>query len=314
MNETQRDIPASNDPLGEALCQLRLNGSLYCRSTLTAPWGMDIPVMDAKMMFHFVTAGGCWLQVDGAEPRFLQQGCLALVPQGNGHTIFSDSTAPTTGLFDIPVQRISERYELMHYGGGGELTELTCGVVSFDQVAGRKLMAQLPQVLIIDSWDDESDRWLQSTLRFIAHEAGTLKLGGETIITHLADIIVIQAIRAWVESAPEANQGWLAALKDRQIGMALAAIHREPEKDWTVDSLARVVGMSRSGFSARFTDLVGDSAKRYITHWRMQIARAKLANNTVPIAVLAEQLGYQSEAAFSRAFKRVVGVPPGSVR
>jgi AraC-like DNA-binding protein len=130
----------------------------------------------------------------------------------------------------------------------------------------------------------------------------------------LADILIIQAIRTWIDSAPEANQGWLAALRDDHVGRALAAIHREPAKDWTVASLAKEVGMSRSGFSARFTNLVGESAMRYLTMWRMQLARMQLQETSDTLAVLADRFGYQSEAAFSRAFKRMFGVPPGSVR
>ena len=202
----------------------------------------------------------------------------------------------------------------MRFGGDGELTHLTCGVVSFDHIAGQQLIAQLPKILQIDGWQDEDDSWLNSTLRFIAQEAKELRPGGETVITHLADILIIQAIRTWIDSAPEAKQGWLAALRDKHVGKALAAIHREPEKYWTVDSLAKEVGMSRSGFSARFTQRVGESAKRYLTHWRMQLARAQLKETPDTLVVLAERFGYQSEAAFCRAFKRVFGVSPGSIR
>lgn len=266
------------------------------------------------MMFHVVTSGHCWLEVDSEEPKLLQQGSLTLVPHGNGHCIRSSQTAVAKPLFDIPVEQISDRYEIMRYGGDGDLTQLTCGVVSFDHVAGRQLVAQLPKILQIDTWGDEEGSWLQSTMRFIAREARELRPGGETVITHLADVLIIQAIRIWIDSAPEANKGWLAALRDKHVGKALATIHREPEKSWTVGSLAREIGMSRSGFSARFTNLVGESVKRYLTQWRMQLARAQLAETSVSLAVLAERLGYQSEAAFCRAFKRVFGVSPGSVR
>ncbi len=314
MLPTKREIPTFTDPLGETLHLLRLNGTLYCRSELTAPWGVELPAFDGQMMFHVITSGHCWLEVEGEQPRLLQQGSLALVPHGNGHSIRSHPTADAEPLFDIPVEQVSERYEIMRYGGGGDLTQLTCGVVRFDHVAGQQLIAQLPNVLQIDTWEDEDGSWLQSTLRFIAREARELRPGGETVITHLADILIIQAIRSWIDSAPEADQGWLAALRDEQVGKALAAIHREPDKDWTVASLAKEVGMSRSGFSARFTNLVGESAKRYLTQWRMQLARTQLQQSSDSLSVLAERLGYQSEAAFSRAFKRVFGVPPGSVR
>jgi len=314
MTNTPRAIPTLTDPLGETLHRLRLNGTLYCRSELTAPWGIDLPAFDGYMMFHVVTAGHCWLDVADEQPRLLQQGSLTLVPHGNGHSIRSSTDAPAEPLFDIPVERVSDRYEIMRYGGDGDMTQLTCGVVSFDQVAGQQLIAQLPKVLQIDTWDDDKNNWLQSTLRFIATEAQELRPGGETVITHLADILIIQTLRTWIDTAPEANQGWLAALRDKQVGRALAAIHRSPEENWTVQSLAREVGMSRSGFSARFSQLVGDSAKRYLTQWRMQLARAQLQQTSDSLAVLANRLGYQSEAAFCRTFKREFGVSPGHIR
>ncbi len=314
MLRTNPELPDFADPLGETLHLLRLTGTLYCRSELSAPWGVDLPPFRDCMMFHVVTAGRCWLEVKGEAPRLLQQGSLALVPHGLGHRIRSDASADAEPLFDIPVERVSDRYEIMRFGGAGELTHLTCGVVRFDHVAARQLIALLPRVLQINSWDEEDGSWLQSTLRFIAREARTLRPGGETVITHLADILIIQAIRSWIDSAPEAESGWLAALRDRQVGSALAAIHREPDRNWTVATLAREVGMSRSGFSARFTSLVGEPAMRYLTRWRMQLARQHLLETTEPLAVLADRLGYKSEAAFSRAFKREFGAAPGSVR
>ena len=311
---TSSAIPEITDPLGEALHLLRLNGTFYCRSELKAPWGVEMPPFEGRMLFHVVTAGKCWLEVEGEEPLLLQQGSLALVTQGQGHTIRSGQSDEVLPLFDIPVEHVSDRYEIMRHGGGGELTHLTCGVVSFDHVAGQQLIALLPKVLQIDTWEEEEGSWLQSTLRFIAREARELRPGGETVITHLADILIIQAIRSWLDSAPDANRGWLAALRDRQIGRALNAIHSEPEKAWSVASLAKEVGMSRSGFSARFTQLVGDSALRYLTRWRMQLARTKLVETKATLSVLADSLGYQSEAAFCRAFKREFGVTPGSLR
>jgi len=263
------------------------------------------------MMFHVVTAGRCWLEVEGAEPRLLQQGSLALVPHGTGHCIRSGPKADAEPLFDIPVEKVSDRYEIMRYGGGGDFTHSICVVARFDHVAAERLIALLPTVLQVDTGDHDEDSWLQSTLRFISREAKELRPGGETVITRLADILVIQMIRSWIDSASEADRGWLAALRDEQVGRALTSIHREPEREWTVASLAEEVGMSRS---ARFTGLVGEPAMRYLTQWRMQLARTHLRETSEPLAALAERLGYQSEAAFCRAFKRVFGVPPGSVR
>ena len=307
------EFPTANDPLGETLHQLRLGGSLYCRSELRGDWALDMPILPGKMMFHIVSGGHCWLQVEGMAPRKLPGGSLALVPHGRGHVLSSNPQLAPTPLFDTPIQRISERYEFLQLGSEGPLTELTCGVLGFDEAMGQQLVQQLPPVLVLDELSDCSEQWLQGTLEFIACEARDFKPGGETIITNLADILVIQLIRHWMEQAPEANEGWLAALRDKHIGTALRAIHHQPQKNWTVETLAQECGMSRSGFSARFTQLVGNSVKNYLTLWRMRLAHQRLKQQRVPLMVLAEELGYQSEAAFSRAFKRVMGFSPGKV-
>jgi AraC-like DNA-binding protein len=307
-------LPESIDPLGETLHMLRLTGTLYCRGEFTAPFSIQIPQLEGVMTFLVVTSGRCWLQVTHAEPRLLDQGNLALIPHGVPHVISSDPDLKSEPLFDLPIEKISDRYECMRHGGGGEMTRTMYGVVRFDDVAAQHLLRLLPQTIYIDGWHDDSGGWLQSTLRFIASEAASLKPGGETVITRLADVVVIQAIRSWLENSPEADQGWLGALRDRQIGRALALIHKDPTNDWGVASLADAVAMSRSAFSAWFTQLVGVSPGRYLTDWRMQIARTRLLDSTDPVAKIASDLGYQSEAAFCRAFKRTFEVSPGSIR
>jgi AraC-like DNA-binding protein len=155
---------------------------------------------------------------------------------------------------------------------------------------------------------------MESTLRLMAVEARQARPGGEAVMTRLADILVIQAIRSWLETDPAARKGWLGALRDRQIGPALTLIHRDPARPWTVAALARERAMSRSAFAARFTALVGEPAMQYVTRWRMQLAYSQLEEEGATVAELARRFGYRSEAAFARAFKRVVGMPPGEVR
>jgi len=313
MTNYQPNFQSSDDPLGEALYQLRLDGSLYARSYLTAPWAVNMPALPGKMMFHIVTKGQCLLQIDGDSPILMRQGSLVLVPHGRGHKLMDAVDSDARDLFELPIQKISDRYEIIEYGGGGSETEVTCCVMGFDEPSGRLLIEQLPEYLHIDRWENEIDSWLQTTLEFIAREARVEKLGGQTIITHLADILMIQAIRSWV-SKNESPTGWVAAIKDKFIGQALNLMHNAPGKNWTVDILAKEVGLSRSGFSARFTYIVGEPAKAYLTRWRMQVARSKLLTERISLGQLAEQLGYQSEAAFSRAFKRVMDESPGQVK
>lgn len=292
---------------------LRLTGTLYCRATMSAPWGIVMPELIDSMMFVIVTSGRGWVELDG-ELTEVGQGSMVLLPTGASYRLLSSPEAEAEPLFDIPVQKISERYELMEHGGGGEITRATAGVVQFDNVAGKRLVSQLPKLLKIDAWDHELGSWIQSTIGLISREASALRPGGETVMTRLADILVIQAIRAWLDTAPEARSGWLAALRDRQIGRALALIHRRPADNWTLVSLAQAAGMSRSAFAARFTALIGQPAMQYLAQWRMNLARARLLETADPVGMVAEHVGYQSEAAFGRAFKQFFGVPPGSVR
>jgi AraC-like DNA-binding protein len=307
-----RPVPAPADLLGETLHLLRLTGTLYCRAELTAPWGVEVPPLDGLMTLQVVTAGQAWLEIEGAQPRLLRQGSLTLLPHGVPHRFRSGPDADAEPLFDIPAEQVSDRYEIMRHGGGGEQTLIMYAAMRFDHVAAARLVAQLPTVLHLDSWDD--DGWLHSTLRFITREAQAPRPGGETVLTRLADILVIQAIRSWLDTATEARQGWLAAVRDEQIGQALLAIHRAPERPWTVADLAEEVSMSRSAFSARFTELVGESPMRYLTEWRLQLAHSHLQQTGDPLPIIARRFGYQSEAAFCRAFKRAFGVPPGSLR
>ncbi|WP_328477871.1 AraC family transcriptional regulator [Actinoplanes sp. NBC_00393] len=304
----------ATDPLGEALHLLRLTGTLYCRAELTAPWGIAVPALPGELALVVVTAGGCELEIDGEPPRHLAAGTLTLLPHGTPHRFRSAPGVPVAPLFDLPVEPVSERYELLTYGGGGSRTQVTYGVLRFDHAAGDRLVAQLPAVLHLDSWEEPDAGWLHSSLQLIAREAQTLRPGGETVLTRLADILVIQAIRAWLGAAPEARQGWLAALRDDQVGRALAAVHRSPGREWSVVTLAREAGMSRSAFAARFTDLVGEPAMQYVSQWRMRLAHAHLRESDEPLSAVARRYGYLSEAAFCRAFKRTFGVPPGRVR
>jgi AraC-like DNA-binding protein len=302
------------DPLGEALHFLRMSGVFYCRSEFTAPWGLDLPPLPGCLMFHVVTAGRCWLEVEGAEARLLQPGDLALVPHGEGHVLASEPGAAAAQLFDLPRELVSERYEILRHGGGGAATTIICGAVRFEHPAAHHLVRLLPKVIGVEVWSSPQREWLQSTLRLMAAEAQELRPGGETIITRLSDILVIQAIRSWIAEDSTVHKGWLGALRDRQIGRAILLIHRDPARAWTVASLAAEVAMSRSAFAARFTELVGEPAMHYVARWRMHVALSLLKEEGATLGELAGRLGYQSEAAFSRAFKRFLGVSPGSAR
>jgi AraC-like DNA-binding protein len=289
--------------------------SIFCSCChFTEPWALELPAFPSTLMFHVVTSGWFWLEVEGIAPRLLRTGDLGLVPHGEGHRVASAPGVPGPRLWDVCREQISDRYEIIRHGGGGSATNLICGTVRFDHPAARHLVGLLPRVIGVETSDSTRSEWMQSTLRLVEAETREMRPGGETVVTRLADVLVIQAIREWIERDPEAQRGWLGALRDRQVGCAIALIHREPARPWTVGSLADEVAMSRSAFAARFADLVGEPPMRYVARWRMQAALTWLQEDKATLGELALRLGYRSEAAFARAFKRLMGVAPGTVR
>lgn len=302
------------DPLGEILHLLKLTGTFYCQSRMTAPWGIAIPGFPEVMSFAVVIGGRGWLAVGDAPPFAIEKGDLVLITRNAPLKMASAPDVPAQTLEELPIRKVTELYETVEFGGGGAETSIMYGLVRIDHASSPMLMALLPDVLKIDPWEEEAGSWLQGTLQFIAREARELRPGGETVITRLADVVVIEAIRRWLAHAPEADRGWLKAARDPQIGRAIVAIHRAPADEWSVETLARVAGMSRSAFAARFTGLVGTPAMQYLLEWRMNLARRRLLDSGLPVAAIAADLGYLSEPAFARAFKRVFGTTPGQVR
>ncbi|MEP6952997.1 MAG: AraC family transcriptional regulator [Solirubrobacteraceae bacterium] len=301
------------DTLGRALHLLRMNGAFYCRAELTAPWGMSMPAMPGYLWFHVVITGTLRLEAPDAEPQDVGAGELALVPLGTGHALRSEPGVPVPDVLTLDREQVSDRYEVLRHGGGGAATSLVCGAVRLEHPAARNLIRALPPSILVGAGASGSE-WIHSTLRLLATEARDPRPGGEAVITRLADIIVIQAIRSWIETDPAARTGWLGALRDPHIGRAIALVHADPAREWTVGSLAGELAMSRSAFAARFTELVGEPAMQYVTTWRMHVALAALQDGDATVAQLGATLGYRSEAAFARAFKRVIGTSPGAVR
>jgi AraC-like DNA-binding protein len=304
----------SDDALSDALRFVRVVGAFYGHSELTEPWGLTLPALPEHVWFHAPIRGSCRLESEGVATYTLQPGDFALVPHGHGHRLRSAEGAPAPSILELERDVVSGRYEVLRHGGGGAAAVLICGAVRLDDAAAADLRRMLPHTLLIGRTESRHAQRLHHLLAVMAAEVGDRRPGGEAVVTRLADALVLLAIRAWIEHDPAAHDGWLAALRDRHIGLALQLIHRNPEQRWTLDSLARRVAMSRSAFAERFTGLVGEPAMQYALRWRMQRAVVALRDEGLSVAQVAHQLGYTSDAAFSRAFKRVIGVSPGAVR
>lgn len=304
-----------HDRLARVLHTLRMRSTFYCRAQLREPWALEMPAIADSVSFHVLTAGSCALRLPGSEPLELHTGDLALVPHGRGHDLLSAPDVEPVPRVDLLPQRyLTDRYSVLDYGGEGRTSQLICGIVTFDDPAARELMRALPTVLFVGGDTTSTASSIRDALRLMANELSVPQPGGEAVATRLADILVIQAIRVWLTGELDTATGWLRALQDERIGRTLEAIHADPGGEWTIERLAHAATMSRSAFSARFTALVGEAPIAYLTRWRMNLARTRLAEENVTAAQLAAELGYRSEAAFNRAFSRIIGCTPGSIR
>jgi AraC-like DNA-binding protein len=301
------------DPVSEVLRDLRLVSSFYARSDLRAPWGLAFSVEDGPS-FHAVISGHCWLRLNG-ECTALGMGDLVVLPRGEDHQLADHPDGQATPLAALPSERIGDNVALLRFGGGGDPALLICGGVKFAGPIAHPLVQFLPRVLLLRREERaEAESWLGTTLTMLGEEALSVRPGTAAIMTRLADILVLQTIRAWVERNNVEQFGWLAALRDREIGQALVLMHRRAQDPWTVGSLAAEVNLSRSVFAERFSRLVGTSPAQYLTRWRMYLASNWIQEEHMPVGEAAYRLGYSSEAAFSRAFKRHLQMPPAAFR
>ncbi|MBK0422143.1 AraC family transcriptional regulator [Leucobacter sp. CSA2] len=302
--------------LARFLRTLRLRSTFTCDAALTAPWALEMPGTVDSLSFHVITAGTAWIRIGGAAPVELRAGDLALVPHGRGHELLADPAAAGAHaahprVDELPQEYLTEHYSVLEYGGGGRASRLICGIVRFDDPTAREFARSLPEIVVISGEEESAASAIRDTLRLMASEQTAPALGSEAVATRLAEILVVQAIRAWVAGAGADAGGWVRAIRDARIGPVLAAIHERPGDAWTLESFSRLASMSRSAFSARFLDLTGASPIAYLAGWRMSVARARLADGSGTAASLARQLGYASEPAFHRAFVRIVGETPG---
>jgi len=300
------------DALTDILNTLRLSSTLYFRTELTAPWGIDVPAKANAARFHIVVSGHCWLKVND-ENVHMSNGDLIVIPHGSSHIIANDQKTQVLPLSDVLDEVAYTGEGALVYGGGGEGCCLVCGEFSFDDLGTHPLLENLPNKLYVSGDSSYNTKWLDSALGFIAHEAASLKPGAHAIIDRLSEIILIQVIRATLASTEE-HIPFLSVFSDTRINQVMSAIHADPAADWTVERLGQLVNMSRSSFSNRFTDLANMTPLQYVIFVRLQRAGRLLLETDTPLINVAEKIGYQSEAAFSQAFKKQYGMRPGEFR
>jgi AraC-like DNA-binding protein len=300
------------DPLSEVLQDLRMTGVSYDRCELTRPWGIEFPPQ-GPARFHFVAEGDAWLHAGATGWVQLRAGDVVLVPRGTGHALADTPDRPTREIDSLPRECVGGTSFQVCTGGGGERALLFGGSVALAEPALHPLLDLMPPVLHVRD-AATSDPSLPALLQTMADEVAAQRIGAATVLARLADVVVARLVRAWVEARCGEATGWLAAIRDPQVGRVLAAIHRRPGEPWTVTSLARVAQASRSSFAERFAAAVGMPPARYLTRWRMHVASGWLQHERTTVSEAATRLGYESEPAFSRAFKRVVGIPPSALR
>lgn len=311
--KARTETPINDEPIGKLLDSLRMESAFFTQSTLSMPWAMSMPSMPNCMMFHIVVEGFATFEIDRQLLR-LNPGDFLLFPKGEGHVLSDGQCQHITPLSELPIKVVSERYETLSFGGDGDQTLMVCGVMLFQHPLAIKLLGILPSYIMIRSSDGDSVEIVNSICKLLKSETTNIAVGAEAVIARLADILVIAAMRQYLLELDQEKIGWLGALTDDRIGNALKLIHEKPDHHWSLDELARDVGMSRTSFAQQFKQLVGNTPMDYLTEWRMSLAYSKLQLSKDSMLVIALDIGYQSEAAFSRAFKKVIGNSPSEVR
>jgi AraC-like DNA-binding protein len=300
-------------PLDDVVNLLRVRGALMAHLRVHAPWGRRL-AQAAGATFHAVTAGNCWVRIPGQSPRELLAGDVALLPTGAGHVIASDRTGPAR-----PWDRSAKARELNASGeivieGPGNSAQIICAAYDYDREVAHPLLSLLPAVVVVSSQDASGDSPVATTLRLLRYELASGVPGRGTVVDRLIDVLFVHVIRTWVASQSGQSSSWLGALRDPVVARALTAMHSAPATPWTIDLLAREVSLSRATLIRRFTTLVGEPPLAYLTRWRMDLAAGQLRDTDDAVSAIAHRVGYTSEFAFSRAFARLRGQPPGRYR
>jgi AraC-like DNA-binding protein len=313
------------DALSDVLRVVRLTGGVFLDAHFSAPWSLSgrVDAMDFEPFlaspdqvigFHYVVEGRLLAQVEGAPPAALKQGDIVLLPRNATHVLASALDLKPEPARDVVAQPPGAGIFSVRHGGGGEETHLVCGYLGSDGASNNPLLASLPKMLTLNVADTPGGAWIAQSFAYAAQQLAAAEAGAATIIGKLSELMFVEAVRRYIDGLPPQETGWLAGLRDPAVGRALALLHTKPAYPWTADEIAAAVNMSRSAFADRFTALIGAPPMRYLTGWRMQVAANRLRDTRQTVAQIAFAVGYESEAAFTRAFRREMGQPPAAWR
>ena len=331
------------DVLSDVLRVVRLSGSVFFTADFSSPWSIESPIperlasavmpeAECIVLFHILVDGECEVMCEHHPTVTLESGDVVVFLRGDQHTMRSKAPAVTTPLTSIFSPGRYDEPPLLSFGGGGTTSRFVCGYLNCDQRFA-PLVEGLPTMLLVRGRDDYSaieavdesgvrptavppgsGTWLGTTLKFTINEARTARPGNAAMLGRLTELMFVEILREYIHRLAPEHGGWLAGLNDPQVGKALRLLHANPGRDWTVDDLAREVAVSRSVLAQRFTELIGESPMRYLANWRMQLAKQMMRDGARNILDVATRVGYDSEAAFNRAFKRATGSPPAAWR
>lgn len=312
------------DALSDVLRAVRLTGAIFFDINASEPWvaetpaggaivGAMFPGSEHLICYHVITQGACWACIDGQPPIRLSAGDIIVLPHGDTHVLSSTPglrRSPDMSLYRMPSDR-QLPVSISMGDQSGDAVHFVCGFLGCDARPYNPLLTALPQVILVSG---QAGGALAAYVQFALAESKGPRMGGQCVLGRLSELMFVDVVRHYLETLPADRMGWLAGLRDPFVGRALTALHRKPAHPWTIESLAKSVGLSRSALAERFTQFVGQPPMHYLTNWRMQLAANQLRSGIESVSVVANLVGYESEAAFSRAFKKVVGTPPSQWR
>lgn len=313
------------DALSDALRTCQLTGGVFWHASFYEPWCLAdeldpdecasyVGAASHLILYHYVVEGSLKVRVAGAPDLELGPGEVVMFPRNDSHLLGGQLDLTPVRSCDVVPEAKYDRFMVTRLGGDGALTRVVCGVLGFECADGNPIVATLPSILRLNVDETGSGDWMRTTFHYAADEVLAGRPGSATVLVKLSELLFAQAIRHYVGTLPSGATGWLAGLRDPFVSKALAALHSAVSRDWTVEALAREAGLSRSALSDRFTRLLGQAPMHYLAHWRMQLAAQSMRDTDGSLAQIAVQVGYDSEAAFSRAFKRIFGVAPATWR